>query len=163
MRTRERNIRSEQGAVFVQVGISLFVLMAFNVFVLDYGMMWIGRRQAQNAADAGALAGGVARAYDDFADPPASNGVAALSASGVAAANLVWQQAGMPVVTFNCPAGVTGRCVKVEVYRDGTNGSTPSQHSLGLSSDHDSESQGLGDVHHRQWQRHRLPASDCLR
>ena len=82
MRARERTLRSEQGAVFVQVGISLFVLMAFNVFVLDYGMMWIGRRQAQNAADAGALAGGVARAYDDFDDPPASNGVAARSAHG---------------------------------------------------------------------------------
>ncbi len=42
----------------------------------------------------------------------------------VAAANLIWQQAGTPVVTFDCPAGVTGRCVRVEVYRDGTNGST---------------------------------------
>ncbi len=42
----------------------------------------------------------------------------------MAAANLVWQQAGGPVVTFNCPAGVTGRCVRVDVYRDGTNGST---------------------------------------
>ena len=72
MRTGERTLRSEQGAIFVQVGISMFVLMAFNVFVLDYGMMWIGRRQAQNAADAGALAGAVARGYDDFDDPPAS-------------------------------------------------------------------------------------------
>ena len=80
MTRRERTLRSEQGAVFVQVGISLFVLMAFNVFVLDYGMMWIGRRQAQNAADAGALAGAVARGYDDFDDPPASDGLAAESA-----------------------------------------------------------------------------------
>jgi len=124
MRARLRIPRSEQGAVFVQVGISLFVLMAFNVFVLDYGMMWIGRSQAQNAADAGALAGALARGYDDFDDPPSSGGLAADSAEGVAAANLVWQQAGTPVVSFNCPAGVTGRCVKVEVYRDGTNGST---------------------------------------
>jgi hypothetical protein len=124
MRTRERTLRSEQGAVFVQVGISLFVLMAFNVFVLDYGMMWIGRRQAQNAADAGALAGAVARGYDDFDDPPSSSGLAHDSAEQVAIANLVWQQAGTPVVTFDCPSGVTGRCVRVDVYRDGTNGST---------------------------------------
>ena len=48
----------------------LFVLMAFNVFVLDYGMLWVARGQAQNAADAGALAGAVARGFDDFADPP---------------------------------------------------------------------------------------------
>jgi hypothetical protein len=56
--------------VFVQVGLAAFVLMAFNVFVLDYGMMWIARGQAQNAADAGALAGALARGYDDFEDPP---------------------------------------------------------------------------------------------
>ena len=129
MRARERTLRSEQGAVFVQVGISLFVLMAFNAFVLDYGMMWVGRRQAQNAADAGALAGAVARGYDDFDNPPSSSGLAHESAEQVAEANLVWQRAGTPIVSkpivsFNCPTGVTGRCVKVEVYRDGTNGST---------------------------------------
>ncbi len=94
MRARERTLRSEHGAVFVQVGISLFVLMAFNVFVLDYGVMWIARRQAQNAADAGALAGAIARGYDDFDDPPASTGVAHERAEQVAAANLIWQQAG---------------------------------------------------------------------
>ena len=124
MSMSERTLRSEQGAVFVQVGISLFVLMAFNVFVLDYGMMWIGRRQAQNAADAGALAGALARGYDDFSNPPSSGGLTAQSAQQVAAANLVWQQAATPRVLFDCPAGVTGRCVRVEVYRDGTNSST---------------------------------------
>ena len=123
MRARARAIGSEQGAVFVQVGIALFVLMAFNVFVLDYGMMWIGRGQAQNAADAGALAGALARGYDDFDDPPSSN-IPAESAAGVASANIIWQQAGAPVVTFpNCPSGVVGRCVRVDVHRDGTNGS----------------------------------------
>ena len=33
---RARVLASEKGAVFVQVGISLLVLMAFNVFVLGY-------------------------------------------------------------------------------------------------------------------------------
>jgi hypothetical protein len=121
-RDRARAIGSEQGAVFVQVGISLFVLMAFNVFVLDYGMMWIGRRQAQNAADAGALAGALARGYDDFGDPPWSD-VPEDSAVGVASTNLIWQQSGTSVVSFNCPSGITGRCVRVDVHRDGTNGS----------------------------------------
>ncbi len=68
--------RSQEGAVFVQVGIALFVLMAFNVFVLDYGMLWVARGQAQNAADAGALAGAVARGFDDFDDPPAMRSAA---------------------------------------------------------------------------------------
>ncbi len=97
--------------------------MAFNVFVLDYGMMWIGRRQAQNAADAGALAGARRARLRRLRRSAGVRRHRGRSASGVAAANLVWQQAGTPVVTFNCPAGVTGRCVKVEVYRDGTNGS----------------------------------------
>ena len=82
--------------------------MAFNVFVLDYGVMWVGRRQAQNAADAGALAGAVARGYDDFDDPPASDGVAAQSATQVAAANLVWNE-----------AGITGGLVQLSRRRHG--------------------------------------------
>jgi Flp pilus assembly protein TadG len=120
-RARARVIGSEHGAISVQVGIALFVLMAFNVFVLDYGMLWIARGQAQNAADAGAIAGAIARAYED---PNASNGLASQIATTVAQRNMVWQEAG-GVVTFddNCPAGVTGKCVRVDVHRDGTNGS----------------------------------------
>ncbi len=74
MSLKERTFASEQGAVFVQVGISLFVMMAFNVFVLDYGVMWVGRRQAQNAADAGALAGATARPTTTSTTPPAPTG-----------------------------------------------------------------------------------------
>ena len=152
MSMSERTLRSEQGAVFVQVGISLFVLMAFNVFVLDYGMMWIGRRQAQNAADAGALAGALARGYDDFSNPPSSGGLTAQSAQQVAAANLVWQQAATPRVLFDCPAGVTGRCVRVEVYRDGTNSEHGPAHSVRSHPwGHYSRGQSHCDGHH--WQR----------
>jgi Putative Flp pilus-assembly TadE/G-like len=114
----QRLLRCERGAVFVQIGIAAFVLMAFNVFVLDYGMMWIGRRQAQNAADAGALAGAVARGYDELNDPPPSGGVTEQSASLMATANLIWQQPGTPVVSYSCPAGITGRCVRVDVDRN---------------------------------------------
>jgi Putative Flp pilus-assembly TadE/G-like len=117
--------RAQEGAVFVQVGIALFVLMAFNVFVLDYGMLWVARGQAQNAADAGALAGAVARGFDEFDDPPHESGFAAQVAQGVAQANSVWRQPATPVVNFNCPSGVTGRCTTVAVYRDGENGSAP--------------------------------------
>jgi Flp pilus assembly protein TadG len=119
MQAGERTLRSEQGAVFVQVGISIFVLMAFNVFVLDYGVMWVSRRQAQNAADAGALAGAVARGYDHYDDP---DEVAAESATQIAAVNLIWNEAGVPVVSPSCPPGVTGSCTRVDVYRDADHG-----------------------------------------
>jgi hypothetical protein len=125
MRAIER-LGSERGAVFVQVGIAVFVLMAFNVFVLDYGMVWIARQQAQNAADAGALAGAVARGYDDFDPTPSFSGTTAQIAKGAAAANMVWNApATADVSSFDCPVGAPpGRCVRVDVYRDGSNGST---------------------------------------
>lgn len=118
-------VRSERGAVFVQVGIAVFVLMSLNVFVLDYGILWMSRRQAQNAADAGAFAGAVARNYDEFADPPASNGPTVQSVNQAVAANLVWEEAGATAISFDCPPGVSGRCVQVDVHRDGTHGSNP--------------------------------------
>ena len=56
----------------------------------DVGMFMTARTQAQNAADAGATAGALARAYEDFFNDPAdSNGSAAENASQAASANLV--------------------------------------------------------------------------
>jgi hypothetical protein len=125
MRRTRQVITGEHGAIFIQVGLAIFVLMAFNVFVLDYGMLWIARNQAQNAADAGALAGALARGYDDR-DPDLHpvHSLPALIARSVAANNLVWNQAPAPVVSFACPAGVTANCTRVDVHRDGNGGST---------------------------------------
>lgn len=122
---RRRLHQCEHGAVFIQVGLVIFVLMAFNVFVLDYGVFWIARGQAQNAADAGALAGAVARGFDDFADPPSQNGIASRIARAVAQANEVWQQPSSAVVSYDCPPGVTGTCTRVDVHRNGQANSNP--------------------------------------
>jgi len=116
---------SERGAVLVQVAIAILVLTAMATFVVDQGLVWVSRGQAQNAADAGALSGAIARAYDELTNPPASNGKAFLSASGAALANNVWTTAPTAQVSFACPAGVVGSCVRVDVYRNGEFGSTP--------------------------------------
>jgi Flp pilus assembly protein TadG len=133
---------SERGAVLIQVAIAILSLTAFSAFVIDYGVLWVARNQAQNAADAGALAGAIARSYDEFTDPPVSGGKAELSArwaalcaSGSAScpatpssANPVWpSQAGASStvdVLWDCPPTFAGRCVQVNVYRDGTSAST---------------------------------------
>lgn len=121
-----RPITSERGAILIQAAIAALVLSAFTVFVVDYGMLWLSRRQAQNAADAGATAGALARAYDDLADPPSPGGIAVQSAALVAQTNPVWFEAPATVVSFDCPAGVTGgRCARVDVYRNGEFGSAP--------------------------------------
>ena len=116
---------SERGAVLVQVAIAILVLTAMATFVVDNGLVWVSRGQAQNAADAGALSGAIARAYDELTSPPASNGKAFNSAMGAAQANKVWTAVPTAQVSWACPAGVTGSCVRVDVYRNGEFGSTP--------------------------------------
>jgi hypothetical protein len=54
--------KSERGVSLIMVAVEILMLTGFTVFVLDYGVMWLGRRQAQNAADAAALAGAISRA-----------------------------------------------------------------------------------------------------
>ena len=122
---------SERGVTLILVGLWIFVLTAMSAFVLDYGVMWLSRRQAQNAADAGALAGAIARAFDEKTDPPAAGGLAETASRKAAQANGVWTGT-LPdsavEVLWDCPAsafgGTAGKgCVHVNVYRDGTNGS----------------------------------------
>jgi Flp pilus assembly protein TadG len=115
----------ERGAVLVQVAIAILVLTAMATFVVDHGVQWVSRGQAQNAADAGALSGAVARAYDELTSPPANNGKAFNSAMGAALANNVWAAAPAAQVSWTCPAGVAGSCVRVDVYRNGEFASTP--------------------------------------
>jgi putative Flp pilus-assembly TadE/G-like protein len=116
---------SESGAVLVQVAIAILVLTAMSTFVIDHGVLWLSRAQAQNAADSGALSGATARAFDELTNPPASDGKAFLSAQGAALTNLVWNAAPSAQVSWACPAGVVGSCVRVDVYRNGEFGSTP--------------------------------------
>ena len=56
--------KRERGAIIIHVAFALLALLAFSAFVVDMGMMWVSRGQAQNAADAGALAGAVALMRD---------------------------------------------------------------------------------------------------
>jgi hypothetical protein len=60
-------LQSERGAVFIHVGIGLLALLMFGAFAIDYGILWTSRGQAQNAADAGALAGVGAISFDNIA------------------------------------------------------------------------------------------------
>jgi len=114
---------SERGAILVFVAIAILMLMGFLTIVMDFGISWVSRGQAQNAADAGALAGAIARAYDELDDPPATGGEAATSAEQGAESNNVWGQAPVAQVSWTCPTGVAGDCVRVDVYRNGQFGS----------------------------------------
>src|SRR5437764_2437491 len=58
--------RDERGMSFVFVGIGFMAMLSATTLAIDVGMFMTARSQAQNAADAGALAGAVALVYNDF-------------------------------------------------------------------------------------------------
>jgi hypothetical protein len=120
-------LTSERGAILIHAAVALLVWFGIATFVVDYGVLWVSRHQAQNAADAGALAGALTRAYDDFDDPPASGGDTTTSVSQIVGDNPVWGTATPEVTSFTCPAnvGAPRRCVRVDVYRNGDAGSVP--------------------------------------
>lgn len=58
MRNRIQHLnRDEHGMSFVFVGFSMMAFIAATTLAIDVGMFMNARTQAQNAADAGALAG----------------------------------------------------------------------------------------------------------
>ena len=122
--TSQRLAASEKGAVFIHVGLAIFALMGMLVYVFDFGLVWVSRGQAQNAADAGALSGALARAFDDFDDPPVADGIADMAGRLAALSNNVWLQAPGVNMSWTCPTGVVGRCARADVYRNGEFAST---------------------------------------
>ncbi len=122
MALRSHQLGNDRGAILVHVAMSLLALMAFSAFTIDYGVLWSSRGQAQNAADAGALAGAVALAYDNASDFT-SSGPAQQNALVAAQTNLVWGEAPDVLVdtdiTFPpCPPDSGGgTCIRVDVHR----------------------------------------------
>ena len=51
---------------FVFVGLGFMAFFAATTLAIDVGMFMTARSQAQNSADAGALAGATALVYNDF-------------------------------------------------------------------------------------------------
>jgi Flp pilus assembly protein TadG len=130
--TRDYEVRSmsslqghrscERGAVLVHVMIATIGLLALSALTIDFGVKWIARAQAQNAADAGALAGAIALSFDD-PDDLTDTGMAKQSALQYALANGVWGESPDVEVTTDvtfpaCPDGTTDTCVRVDVYRN---------------------------------------------
>jgi len=111
--------RDERGMSLVFVSVAFMAMLSATTLAIDVGMFMNARSQAQNAADAGALAGAVALYYNDFNDRTAG-GPAVQSAINTARTNRV---AGATVsvtpadVTFpNDPSGQPTR-VQVQVFR----------------------------------------------
>jgi len=121
MRPRWQHLaHDERGMSLVFVGATFIALLSATTLAIDVGMFMTAKSQAQTSADAGALAGATALAFNNFTDRTPT-GPAVQSAINTSTANKV---VGDPVsvtsedVTFpNDP--VTGQAdrVQVNVYR----------------------------------------------
>jgi Flp pilus assembly protein TadG len=122
----EHTVRSERGAILIQTAVASVVLLGLGAFAVDYGVLWVSRGQAQIAADAGAMAGALSRAYDDLNDPPTAGGIVYTSATQVAQRQNVWSEVPSVAVSVDCPADLegfnSGHCVRVDVSRDAESG-----------------------------------------
>jgi Flp pilus assembly protein TadG len=115
--------RSERGVILIVAAASLFALLLFMSFVVDYGFMWVGRSQIQTSADAAALAGAVSYAFDNTT----TENVQA-RAQAVGQANTVWGEAPSiqtsDVQIVPCPSTpglpANDKCVQVRAYRNGS-------------------------------------------
>jgi Flp pilus assembly protein TadG len=121
--------------MLMHVGVIALVLMALLTYVVDYGVAWVGRGQAQNAADSGALAGAVSMAFDvDGWTDRTETGPARVAARQMALSNVVWGAAPDVNITTDvvftnlpadrCPVDANGRtpCIRVDVYRNQARG-----------------------------------------
>lgn len=77
--------RSESGAVALQAAFLMAMLVSMSAFVVDQGLLLVARSEAQNAADAAAIAGAYARATVNE-----ETAVIAAQAINIARANNVW-------------------------------------------------------------------------
>src|SRR5215813_12465448 len=121
MNKRLRHLRhDERGMSFVFVGLGFMAFMSATILAIDVGMLMTARAQAQTSADAGALSGATALAYNNFTDH-AATGPAVTSAINAAVANLVMGQGPSvtpPDVTFPLdPVTNAYDLVQVNVYR----------------------------------------------
>ena len=119
----------ERGAVLVNMAIAMLGLISFSALVVDYGVLWAARRQAQNAADAGAMAAAMSMAFVNLDD----HNLARSSALAGARANYIWgavpditdADVTFPVCPPGSPGAGTNACVRVDVFRNQRAGGNP--------------------------------------
>ncbi len=116
--------RDQSGMTYVFVALSFMALLSASMLAIDVGMLMTARSQAQNSADAGALAGATALVYDSYTDR-SDSGPAKTSAIGAALANQVISgtvSVNAGDVTFPNDASGEPNRVKVSVYRKASRG-----------------------------------------
>src|SRR4028118_9411 len=86
---RLRRLRhDESGMSYVFIGMGMMAFLSASMLAIDVGMLMTARNQAQNSADAAALAGATALVFNSYTDRGAS-GPAVTNALAAARTNQV--------------------------------------------------------------------------
>jgi Flp pilus assembly protein TadG len=122
--TLRKLARDEEGFSLVFVALGFMAFLGVSMLAIDVGMVMTARNQAQNSADASALAGATALAFDNWNDrsatgPAVQNALAAATQNQVMSGAVAITPA--DVVFLNDPAGINDR-VQSHVYRDAAHG-----------------------------------------
>ena len=118
--TRLRRLRDdESGMSYVFIGLGMMAFLSASMLAIDVGMLMTSRNQAQNAADAGALAGATALVFNDYDDrtpsgPAVTHAIQAAKANSVMGADVSVDPSD---VEFPLDPGGEANRVKVTVYR----------------------------------------------
>jgi Flp pilus assembly protein TadG len=113
---------------YVFIGMGMMAFLSASMLAIDVGMLMTSRNQAQNAADAGALAGATALVFNDYDDrspsgPAVTHAIAAAKANDVMGEEVSVE---VPDVEFPLdPAGDANR-VQVTVHRTSARGNAVS-------------------------------------
>ena len=124
MKRIERVRRDESGMTYVFIGFSMMAFISASALAIDVGMLMTARSQAQNSADAGALAGAISLVNDSWTDrsqsgPAVTNAIRASTQNAVMGANVSVMPEDVEFPTD--PSGAPNR-VKVTVYRRASRG-----------------------------------------
>jgi hypothetical protein len=117
---RLRRIRDDQsGMSYVFIGMGMMAFLSASMLAIDVGMLMTSRSQAQNAADAGALAGATALVFNDFDNrtptgPAVTHAIAAAKSNDVMGADVAVDPND---ITFPLDEAGTANRVKVDVFR----------------------------------------------
>ena len=116
LRKTARRLLDETGMSMVFVSVGFMAFFAATTLAIDVGLMMTARAQAQNAADAGALAGAGALVYNSFSDRTVG-GPAVQSAINMAKRNkVIGGDVSIEPTDVTFPVGSGGQNDRVQVW-----------------------------------------------
>ena len=123
---RARRVRKdESGMSYVFIGMGMMAFLSATMLAIDVGMLMTSRSQAQNSADAGALAGATALVFNSYTDRSTSGPAVTNARSGATSNQVMGKTVSVQPgdVTFpqDPTTGLFNR-VRVDVYRTSARG-----------------------------------------